>query len=995
MKYFQKAKYHLFLVGIVLLIALTNITPGTYLLGWDNLQTDLNPILGIKRAFFSAWQEYQSFGLPAGMGHAADLIRALFIYLLSLVLPQELLRYTFHFSMILAGALGMFNLLKLLGFDKKKEIFAFTGSLFYIFNFNITQMMFFPFEPFSVFVGALPWLIWIFLKIILHKTTSRDWILFVIINLLATPLGVAQQLFVVYCLFLGVLFLGIFLKNRNFHILKKAVIAASLILVVNSFWLGQQVYFLATNGSVVRESKINQIATSDVLFANRDKGNLQDFLSFEGFFYDRVDQNETPLFTSWKEYRSHPAIIIVLGVLTLFVLIGIFLPSALRLSFTLSFVIVTVALLNNIFPLNEVNELLRENTFINQIFRSPFTKFSIAYALIASYFFTVAISAASSKWSLNLMKVPVISVLFPLLILLSTFPSFTGQNISPAMKVGIPTEYKDVISYFQTADPNSRIGLLPEYTFWGWYHNRWGYDGSGFLWYGIEQPIISRTFDVWSLTSESYFWELKTALEAENPKALERVLQKYNISYLLLDRSLLPIVSNTKGIQYESIEQTLLQSSTISKEREFGSLMLYKVDQNKKVDDFVSVAKDLPNIGPKVTVTNFDSAYLNHGDYATDPTTDYAVFYPFLDFTTQTNLPRKEWRITERGASWNFTRELTFSTQNYESKSASSSAVNLYTSDKAVQFVIPSSTDVTANTISINVPKVALDTFVPANAAISQCSPIDGIIRSQILDDGSLRAITRGGTTGCFSYQDLSLDQRYGYLLKVEHEHNEGQELFFYVLDKTKDQAYVEDRLTTPVSYYIIGSKYNGGLGYAFTFQNTSLPTIDAVNVIKGLSVYMLPYEEIKELSLKKKGQTVKNATFSTQFEARKETYYRYITTLPQTNKNTTLILHQEYHPGWKAYRIDSPSPTLLERYFPYLFAEEVEEHVEVNNWENGWNIPPAEDQSSYILVYTPQYIQYGGFILLGALMCGGLLYLYFHRKEYPRHKKRHSVPQI
>ena len=104
----------------VIVIALANYTPHTWLAGWDNLQTDLYPALAVKRAFYSSWQEYQSFGLVAGMGHAADLMRALFGLILSYLLPAHILRYTYHLAAYLIGMIGMYIFLNQLGFTKRR-----------------------------------------------------------------------------------------------------------------------------------------------------------------------------------------------------------------------------------------------------------------------------------------------------------------------------------------------------------------------------------------------------------------------------------------------------------------------------------------------------------------------------------------------------------------------------------------------------------------------------------------------------------------------------------------------------------------------------------------------------------------------------------------------------------------------------------------------------------------------------------------------------------
>ena len=56
------------------------------------------------------------------------------------------------------------------------------------------------------------------------------------------------------------------------------------------------------------------------------------------------------------------------------------------------------------------------------------------------------------------------------------------------------------------------IKMLEKYeTAWGgWNYYDWGYRGSGFLWYGIKQPILDRAFDVWDKSSEKYYEEIKS-----------------------------------------------------------------------------------------------------------------------------------------------------------------------------------------------------------------------------------------------------------------------------------------------------------------------------------------------------------------------------------------------------------------------------------------------------------------------------------------------------
>ena len=106
------------LAVISAVIYFTNTTPNTFLIGWDNVMPELNPMLNIKRGLFSVWQEYRGLGVYDGMAHAANLIHSLFVASLTLVLPQSSIRYFVLTLLHLIGGLGMYYLVNL--FVKKK-----------------------------------------------------------------------------------------------------------------------------------------------------------------------------------------------------------------------------------------------------------------------------------------------------------------------------------------------------------------------------------------------------------------------------------------------------------------------------------------------------------------------------------------------------------------------------------------------------------------------------------------------------------------------------------------------------------------------------------------------------------------------------------------------------------------------------------------------------------------------------------------------------------
>lgn len=327
--------------------------------------------------------------------------------------------------------------------------------------------------------------------------------MFFLINLLGTPAFYTQQLFVVYILVLGLIAIGYFLCNfsiqKNAHYVLRSTfhvfIAFLIIGLINSFWLLPQIYFLKTNSRVVFQSKQIQLATEDTYYQNKEKGTIKNFLKLEGFYYDLLDKNNQPLFKKWHDHfqkfsflQYFFVILMILGIIdSIRKRNFVFLPLLIFLS---------IVFLNNTFPFDLIDSTFRQFRFYNQIFRSPFTKFIIPYSLVYSYFVAKSIEFFHTfEIKKNIVLRSMFHVLLLIAVIFYSFPSFQGYFFSPKMKVKIPAEYLNLIDYFKKEDKNKRIALLPEYTFWGWYQYRWGYNGSGFLWYGIEQPIVSRTFD--------------------------------------------------------------------------------------------------------------------------------------------------------------------------------------------------------------------------------------------------------------------------------------------------------------------------------------------------------------------------------------------------------------------------------------------------------------------------------------------------------------------
>ena len=73
-----------------------------------------------------------------------------------------------------------------------------------------------------------------------------------------------------------------------------------------------------------------------------------------------------------------------------------------------------------------------------------------------------------------------------------------------------------------------------------------------------------------------------------------------------------------------------------------------------------------------------------------------------------------------------------------------------------------------------------------------------------------------------------------------------------------------------------------------------------------------------------------------------------YIIALPPGKSTGILTLNQSFDAGWKAFNDN---------------GTELQDHVLVNNWANGWRL--TGDNRSVIIIFLPQLLEYLGFLLL------------------------------
>ena len=644
-----------FILLTLFVVFLTNFSNSGFLTGWDNLQTELNVGLNLKRAIFSVWQEYQGLGVLAGNAHSADIVRQIFTLLTSFFIPINLIRQFSVFLMLSIGTIGAYFMAKKLLFEHISDFWSKAlsacVSLYYLLNLSTIQTFYAPFEPFMTHFAFLPWLVLTTINF-LKSSSLKNFFFLILVNILALGQSQVPTVFFVYSLILFTILLVFNLKEKSKDAFRKSIKVVFVTLVINLFWILPFIYFFFTNSSVALNAKINQMATDTVIAQNKAFGNLEDIILLKGFWFNNVDPNLNGnfsyMFSSFRDHLANPLVLTIgftiFGVILIGFLCSLKQRKPIEIIFALIFISSITMLTTNTPPFSFIDSIFRKISIFNEVLRFPFTKFSIIASLSYAVFFGLGIkqllkflSGKFSKKTLSFLPVILIALLFSFV-----FPIFKGNLFYEKEKINIPSEYFKVFDYFEKQDKNQRIANFPQPTFWGWSYYSFGYGGSGFLWYGIKQPILDRAFDVWSKNNENYYWEASYALYSKNPKSFEDVLNKYQIGFIMVDKNIIYPPSPI-SLFTDELKNLLEQIPSVKKDSSFGNIEIYKVALKDNPKSFVFADTNLKNVNT-YNWNNNDLSYKILGNYiSNDQNPDYT--YPFRSLFSNKNQKDKEFVI--------------------------------------------------------------------------------------------------------------------------------------------------------------------------------------------------------------------------------------------------------------------------------------------------------------------------------------------------------------
>jgi hypothetical protein len=924
-----------------------NFPFGVWLSGWDNLHPEFNFLLNFKRSFSAVWQSNQGLGTFGGHGYAATLPHTIITYILSLFVPIMYVRSAFTFLMLFSGSLGIFFLIRQLlnkhnGANKSWS--AFFGAVFYIINLATIQNFFIQLEAFIIHFAVLPWLFLLVLKIFESPKKTRVGV-FMILSFFASAQGFIPPLFLVYLMMLSLLLFGMWLVKPSIKCFFKAVLVALITFITNAYWFIPFVYYTLTNSQVYLNAYSNFASTEDFILKNIKYGNLANVTLLKGFILESIDTvvrgRIIRIFELWLEHLNNPIVSVVGYLLFGFIVAGllILLRPKYRnqiLGLFLGFLLIFSFMANSTFPFSLLTDILQKVPALRQAFRITFTKFSIALSFYYSIFFGLGLFVVFGL--LKKIKKQLIGkalkILIPILVLAGLVfyikPLFQGQLFYQRAKVVIPSSYFDLYNFFDKQDKTERIADFPQGWHWGWTVTEWGYSGSGFLWYGIEQPIIHRSFDAWGQFNENYYWEMSNALFSRNYDLLAKVFDKYKISWVVFDKNLISYPNPRSYIYANYMEDFLNNSNLFSLKRVFKAsnhpsakdISVYKYVGEKKRVELLPLS-ELEYVGPEYSYTDYDTAFVEFGNYISSDKPH--IYYPFRELFSKRN-----------------TGQITPQVSLIENKLRFSTEIPAnYTKKELVKGSTFKKDQLRIEPINDQLSRLIVDVKLKGNLVFDSAetglapdqSENSSEAAKQMQYSDYLRLVSVD-TDNIYPIDLPSIEQRYGYIIFINSQHVSGKALRLAIINRDARKTDSEIALKSNGSneYVVIPPMKRDGIGYRLVFNNISIGNQETINNLSRVVVVKIPYFQLKELK------------FSNQKQ--------------KTNSEQVVVLNESFNEDWKLY----------------IDGREESNKVMVNNWANGWKINRDELNKANLLertkvVFWPQRLSQIGFLLLFLLI--------------------------
>ena len=889
--------YPLILLVLIGFVCLKSYTPGTFLSGWDTLHPEFDFGLNFKRLIFGVWRQEQGLGAVAGHSHMADLPRVFVLWIFHFFFPLNALRYLYIFLCLLLGPLGIYSLINHLFCQSQYRYpVAFLASLFYLVAPGAVQQFYVPFEMFPTQYAFLPWII-LWTTKFLEKPTRKNLLFFSLATLFATPQAYAAHLWYPFFLsFLAFLLLTWCLNKTKIR-LRTITTLILFTITINSFWLFPNLYYIFTSSGAPRINKNNRLHSQEFLLRNREIGTLKDVALNRGFYFnweifDFGRWRTEKLMPQWDNHFSNADILIIGYSLFFFAFLGFIISFKDKnkkiIPLAVFFILPFIFLANKTFPFNYFFDFLLTISFLKEVLRFVYTKFAILFhfgmTIFLAYFFQL--SFRRLKDHLTTTKI----TLLVLILLIYGYPLFQGQLISEKVRIKIPQYYFQFWQFMKN-QPEGKVLALPLHQPAGWQYYNWGYQGSGFIWFGLKQPIFDRDFDRWETKNEESFREFFYALYSNNPLRFAKTMKKYKVSYLVWDQAItFPITKNIDQVTFKTEISHLLswlqKRNIVEKIGSFGTIQVFKIRQEKEVS--IKEIKTISSlVSPHYLWHYTDAAYQSLGDYITSNNSTRGKYYPFRQILNKNNkLDLKKIKIFPVNRTW----RIELSVPNIPSRP-----------------IIPQSNQIEkplTEKFAVNKDRISLmiDSFWQFDAQEiwrrNKNSPGISFVNNRV-KYSSVNS-TRG--------TNLALDtlpHSVGYIIGIKSRNISGLPLRICFKNLyTGLCALLEEQLSNHKKIawdFFLVPPTDELFGYHLLLNNISYGGVKSENEVEKIVVLPVPYHFLDQL------------------------YFELGNSFQQNKKY--LAFYQSFNPHWLAFYLDG------------WRLRRLKNHLLINNWANGWEI--------------------------------------------------------
>lgn len=602
-KFFNKHWGEILLGVIVLTIITLNFRSGFSILTNDNYSPELNPDLTISRIIKSpAWRSYRSLGV-ASDSESADLFRAILFKVFEPIASSETLSQGYLLLCFGVGVLSFARLIQKILHEKdnnSQSIFLIAGTMYFA-TLWTAWVFVFPMMPYVAMFGFLPLLllvIWNYFEN--RRALSALKILFVGF-LLSTSSLISTLFFIGLGLIIGYT-VWVAYKNKSIKKrIKHIFIVVFLVICPNLIWLlSFPSYYLGASSEIV-DSSVNSQITESTIDLEKAKMTAVNSSRFYTRLLDINDSNneEGKMFGSADEYSQVEALKVLSFLPIFFAILGVVFVFKGKKYWLLPVygftVLIWFFLKNQNPPLGQIYTWLQNNVNVfRQILRWPTSKFGQIFLIGLGFCSTFGLVSFLQFLGFFGKKkdrtINILSILIVLLQLGYVGYLFTGTMVVDRSYVEKGDEYKKLVDYLEENDPEGRMYILPPANNSYFREYDWGFVGSGFLWYEVPNPILEKALSIGSNESDFADRVLENSYLSEYTEDFKQNLYKYDIQYLLVDRSL---IAGRYGyeIDWKVVDATVARFEKLWSK---GDLALYKVDL-PIVSQYSEVNDDLRN----------------------------------------------------------------------------------------------------------------------------------------------------------------------------------------------------------------------------------------------------------------------------------------------------------------------------------------------------------------------------------------------------------------